>query len=297
MGFIICAGIFVLVWCFPSVVFCVISHIGSSIKYGLTDFIDYYRFKRYRNVKMGEIIAFTGLFGMGKTLSAVHRICTIYRANNGVRVYCPRRKKWVTQRVRILSNVEFIGIPFIPLNSLQDITDSTDAIRVYDDEHDTLTLTFVLIDEAGSVLNSREFKKNIDALALNSILTCRHWNISIFYTAQRFMNVDALLRQVTSYVYECKKVWRLQFQRKYDAWTLEQAQNPGKVPCEAILSWFVRNIDYNSYDTYACVDDLKKSVESGKMQSEDEILSKLNLQPANLDVAQKKKKVKPRYLF
>lgn len=297
MGLIICALVFVVIWCFPSVIFCVFTHLFSSLRYGVADFIEYIRHKKYRNVKTGEIIAFTGLFGMGKTLSAVHRICMIYHANNGRRIYCPRRKKWVTQRIRILSNVEFLNIPFIPLNGLQDVLDSTESVRKYDDENDVLTSTFVLIDEAGSVLNSREFKNNIDPLVLNSILTCRHWNISIYYTAQRFMNVDALMRQVTSYVYECKKVWRLQFQRKYDAWTLEQAQNPSKVPCESILSWFVCNSDYNAYDTYACVEDLQKSVSKGCMDSEQEIINRLNLLPANIEVGKKVKKRKARTLY
>lgn len=297
MGLIIAAIIFVLIWCFPSVVLCVITNLGKNVKYAFKDAFTYIRYKKYRIPKTGEIIAYTGLFGMGKTLSAVHRICMIYHANNGARVWCPRRRKWVKQRVRILSNVEFTYIPYFPLFSLQQVVDSTDRIRKYDDENDTLTITLVFIDEAGSVLNSREFKHNIDPFVLNSILTCRHWNISIIYTAQRFMNVDALMRQVTSSVYECKKIWRFQFQRKYDAWTLEQAQNPGQIPCESILSWFVRDRDYNAYDTYACVDNLKKTVEAGSMQSEDEILTKLNLLPANAEVQDKKKKRKSRYLF
>ena len=51
-------------------------------------------------------------------------------------------------------------------------------------------------------------------------MTCRHHYISLYYTAQRFGHVDALLRQVTSY---CDKLWRFQRLKYYDAWELENA--------------------------------------------------------------------------
>ena len=298
MGIIIAAVILVLVWCFPSFIVVTVTNFGNVIKYSVKDLCKRMKYKSGRIPKTGEIIAYIGLFGMGKTLSAVHHIRAIYRANHGARVFCPRREKWVKQRIRVLSNVEFKDIPYIPLNDLRQVIDSTEPVRTYDDEHDTLTITLVLIDEAGSKLNSREFKKNIDPLVLNSILTCRHWHISIIYTAQRFGHVDALLRQVTSYVYACNKKWRFLVQKKYDAWELEQAQEPGKVSCKSILTWFVRDEDFNAYDTYACVGDLKKDIEEGHMASEDEILALRNYAPANMEVVDKKsKKRKPHYLF
>lgn len=290
MKLIIIALLFVLVWLFPAVVFCILAHIPSVIRYGVCDFFSRIKHRPGRIPKMGQCIAFTGLFGMGKTLSAVHVVRMIYHTHNGKRVFCPRRKKWVPLRVNVLSNVHLVGIPYVHLEGLQQVVDLSKTVQSYDDEHDVLTVSAVLIDEAGAMLNSREFKKNIDPLVLNSILTCRHANISIFYTAQRFMHVDALLRQVTSYVYDCKKVWRFQFQRKYDAWTLEQAQDTSKVSCIGILSWFVRDIDYNSYDTYEVVETLVKQVEDGHMISEAEILSNRNLIPANPNVTKKIKK-------
>lgn len=297
MGLIICVLIFVLVWCFPSVVVCVITHIPSVLKYSLKDFCYNLRYKRGAIPKMGQCVAFTGLFGMGKTLSAVHVVRMIYHAYNGKRVFCPRRKKWVTLKVNIVSNVHLENVPYVRFKGFQQLVDLSKSILAYDDKHDILTVSPFIIDEAGAVLNCREYGKNIDPLTLNSILTCRHANISIYYTAQRFTHVDALLRQVTSYVYDCKKIWRFQFQRKYDAWTLEQAQDPGRVPCMSIVSWFVRDIDYNSYDTFEFVDELIKHVEKGHIISEEEILSSRNLLPANLDVVQKKKKRKPGCLF
>lgn len=51
--------------------------------------------------------------------------------------------------------------------------------RAYDDEHNTLTVTLVLGDEFSVQMNSRNFKTNIDPLFLNTILTCRHYYISL----------------------------------------------------------------------------------------------------------------------
>jgi len=260
----------------PNIFICGISNLHSIVFYAVKDFFSYLKYKKSRLVRTGEIIGFIGLFGRGKTLSAVHTVCAIYRAKNGLRVYCPRRKKWVTQRVHIISNVKLMTIPdgdYSRLVSLEQVVLSTDTVREYDDEHDTLTVTLVLIDEAGSELNSRAFRSNIDPLLLNSILTCRHWNISIYYTAQRFGHVDALMRQVTSYVLSCEKVWRFQVQKKYDAWELEQASSPSLVACKSILCWFVRDKDFKAYDTYECVDKLKKDMKEGHMMSPEEILA------------------------
>lgn len=277
--------VFVVAFLFmPNVVICVLGNIHRIAKYAVIDTWNYYRYKKYRLVKTGEIIGFIGLFGRGKTLSAVHHVCAIHRAKDGLLVYCPRRKKWVKQVIHIVSNVHLKDIPYEKLESLEQVVLSTDTVRDIDDANDTLTVTLVLIDEAGSELNSRAFKSNIDPLLLNSILTCRHWNISIFYTAQRFGHVDALLRQVTSYVLSCEKVWRLQLQKKYDAWELEQATSPANVAYQALLCWFVTNKDYNAYDTFECVEKLKKDMKEGHMMSEAEILAlRVGPEQANME--------------
>lgn len=133
-------------------------------------------------------------------------------------------------------------------------------------------------------MNSRNFKTNIDPLFLNTILTCRHYYISLYYTAQRFGHVDALLRQVTSYVVECDKLWRFQRLYLYDAWDLENAANSQLVSPRGRSCWFVRNSDYAAYDTLACVGNLKKAMKAGDMMSEEEILKlQQNTQQPNMD--------------
>lgn len=261
---------------------CAVRHPFKLVRNSVMDLFYYYRHKEYNLCHTGELLAYVGLFGRGKTLSAVHRVCSDYRRYNGKQVWCPRRKKFVTQVVKVLSNVS-LNIPYENLVSLEQIILCAKRNHAYDDEHDTYTVTLVLGDEFSVQMNSRNFKTNINPLFLNTLLTCRHYHISLFYTAQRFGHVDALLRQVTSAVINCNKVWRFQCQKVYDAWEMENATNPMLLTPIARRCWFVTNDDYNAYDTLACVGNLEKSVQEGDMMSEDEILALQCNQPANME--------------
>lgn len=262
---------------------CAVFHFASVIRCCVRDSYFYIRRKKYNLCSSGELLAYTGLFGRGKTLSAVHRVVSDYRQYDGLKVWCPRRRKFVIQRVKVISNVA-LSIPYEDFVSLEQIVLAAERSEEYDDEHDTLTVTLVLGDEFSVQMNSRNFKTNIDPLFLNTILTCRHYYISLFYTTQRFNHVDALLRQVTSYVIECDKLWRFQRLNFYDAWDLEQATNTQLVTPFSRRCWFVRDIDYNAYNTLACVGNLKKSMKEGDMMTEEEILKlQQNTQDANME--------------
>ena len=272
----------IVVFSFPTLR-CALFHPFKVIKNGVVDLWHYYRHREGNLYGTGELVAYTGLFGKGKTLSAVHRVVSAYKQYNGKKVWCPRRRKLVTQRVKVISNVA-LAIPYEELVSLEQIVLAAEHNREYDDENDTLTVTLVLGDEFSVQMNSRNFKTNIDPLFLNTILTCRHYYISLYYTAQRFGHVDALLRQVTSYVIECDKLWRFQRLKKYDAWDLENATSAQLVKPIHVGCWFVTNADYEAYDTLACVDNLEKSFKDGDMISEEEILKlRQNTGDANMD--------------
>lgn len=262
---------------------CAFFHPVSTVYYGSKDL--YYYFKH--NVKnlypTGELVAYVGLFGKGKTLSAVHKVVSAYRAYDGLPVWCPRRHKMVTQRVKVISNVS-LSIPYEDFVSLEQVVLDAERKAEYDDANDTLTVTLVLGDEFSVQLNSRNFKKNIDPLFLNTLLTCRHYHISLYYTAQRFMQVDALLRQVTSYVVDCDKTWRLQGNNEYDAWEMENAANVSLLRPIRRRAWFVRDRDYSAYNTLACVGNLKKDMQEGAMLSEAEILAlQVNQNQTNME--------------
>lgn len=269
---------------------CAVFHPVPLMVYGVQDLINYFRHKEYNNCGTGELVAYTGLFGKGKTLSVVHRVVSAYRKYDGKPVWCRRRKKMVQQRIKVISNVS-LSIPYENFVSLEQIVVDAERKQDYDDEHDTLTVTLVLGDEFSVQMNSRGFKTNIDPLFLNTILTCRHYYISLYYTAQRFGHVDALLRQVTSYVMDCNKLWRFQRLSKYDAWDMENATNVQLIAPMGRGCWFVRNQDYEAYNTLACVGNLKKSMKEGDMMSVEEILRlQQNSQQGNMEVVTKPSK-------
>ena len=262
---------------------CAVFHPVAFPLCAVKDFIQYVKRKEYNFCRSGELVAFTGLFGKGKTLSAVHRVVSAYKHYDGKKVWCPRRKKIVTQRVKVISNVS-LKIPYENFTSLEQLVLDAEQKQVYDDEHDTLTITLVLGDEFAVQMNSRQFRTNIDPLLLNTILTCRHYYIALYYTAQRFGHVDALLRQVTNYVAECDKLWRFQRLRFFDAWELENATNTQLIQPFASTCWFVRDEDYDAYDTLATVGNLKHEMQAGHMMSEKEIRElQMNTQQANMD--------------
>ena len=262
---------------------CAVSHPFALVINGVKDLYRYIRHKESNLCPTGELVAYTGLFGKGKTLSAVHRVVSAYHQYNGTKVWCFRRKKLVIQRVKVISNVA-LSIPYENFVSLEQIVVAAERNKDYDDEHNTLTVTLVLGDEFSVQMNSRNFKTNIDPLFLNTILTCRHYYISLYYTAQRFGHVDALLRQVTSLVIDCDKLWRFQRLNYYDPWDLEQSTNTQLIKPMSRRCWFVLDRDYNAYNTLACVGNLKRSMQAGDMMSEEEILKlQQNTESVNME--------------
>lgn len=261
---------------------CAVFHPISVLRYGVIDICNYIFHKGADWCPSGELVAYVGLFGMGKTLSAVHKVVSMYNRYNGKVVWCGRRKKLVKQRVHILSNVS-LSIPYEDFVSLEQIVLCAERNAAQDDANNTLTVTLVLGDEFSVQMNSRNFKSNIDPLFLNTLLTCRHYHISLFYTSQRFGHVDALLRQVTSYVVDCKKLWRFQRQNLYDAWELENASNTLLLTPMAKKCWFVHNRDYDAYNTLACVGNLKKSMQEGDMMTEEQIIALQQNQQSNME--------------
>ncbi len=289
MPLICMIAIAVVLASFPTIR-CAVFHPAAVLWYGARDLFYHIRRRAGNLCGSGELVAYTGLFGKGKTLSAVHKVVTSFQHYNGKKVWCPRRKKFVTQRIKVISNVS-LSIPYEDFISLEQIVLAAERNRAYDDEHDTLTVTLVLGDEFSVQMNSRNFKTNIDPLFLNTILTCRHYYISLYYTAQRFGHVDALLRQVTSYVVECDKLWRFQRLKLFDAWDLENAANAQLVTPMSKRCWFVRDRDYSAYDTLACVGNLRKAMNAGDMMSEEEILKlQQNTQQVNMEGVNKPSK-------
>lgn len=273
MMFFLFAFVFLLCcFCFPSFR-CAVQHPLLVLRYAPRDIYKYIKFKKGNLRKTGNLDIFCGYFGYGKTLSLVKQVVgREYRRYDGLPVWCSRRKKFVTQRILILSNVS-LNVPYQRLVSLSQVVQCSKENEKYDDEHDTLTVTIVCMDELSVQMNSRSFKDNVNAYFLNCLMCCRHYHISFYGSAQRFFHVDKMLRDVTMHVIQCKKLWRFQRNDYYDAWELENAQSPALIKPLRRTCWFVRDEDYSAYDTLAVVDNLQKKFDEGDFMSEEEILS------------------------
>ena len=240
----------------------------------------YYYFTRYKNIpKKPFINVYCGLFGSGKTLSAVHDVIAFYKEYNGKRVYDDRVGEFVTQYVEILSNVELIGVPYVSFESLQQLVDIGVSRHEIDKKNKVRTITIVLGDEFSVQMNSRNFSganKNIDGFFLNALLTSRHSLVHAFYlTSQRFEHMDALLRQVSTNVIECKKIWRIQENIYYDAYQREHSSRPEDLKPTMKTAFLVQDKDYKAYDTLQVVKNLAKSCHEGDMISEEEIIKRI----------------------
>lgn len=279
-----------LLYSFP-VLRCAVSHPFKLAYYTALDGFNYIRRRRWNEASYGQICCYIAesatSFGCGKTLSATDFIVELYRQYDGKKVWCPRRKKFVTQRVNILSNVDFLTIPFERLVSLSQLVQWTSVALDYDTEHDTRTVTYVLIDEASSQLNSRSFKSNFDPYFISQLLTIRHVYVSIILTSQRSGMVDKLMRECCHLYIGCNKKWRFQCLNYYDAYEIENAQTPALVAPLRRTCWFVTDRAFANYDTYASVQALRKSCEEGDMLTEEEIIALRVSQPSDMDAVVK----------
>ena len=241
--------------------------------YLVVDTYEYFRYKRYNDCPYGLINVFTGLFGDGKTLTVVHLVvCFLYMKYDGKKVYDKKRKKFVTQRINIISNVT-LSVPHTKFVSMEQVATVAEDREKYDAEHDTRTVTIVLGDEFSSQMNSREFRSNFNMEVLNSLLTCRHLYMSFYITTQEFTMIDLTLRRVTRWVVDCKKYWRFQMNYYYSPKDVENAMNLQLINPIRTECWFVKNADYNRYDTMECVGNLIKQWRAGDMMTDEEKLA------------------------
>lgn len=252
----------------------------------------YFYLRRYRNIpRESKLIVYTGLFGQGKTLSAVHDVIAFYNEYNDKIVYDDRFNEFVKQKVLIISNVHLSTVPYRKFTSLQQLVNISKWRHITDKKQHIRTVTIALIDELSTCLNSRQFRNNISPAFLNTLLTSRHAQIDRIYgTAQRFQHVDALYRQITSEVIECKKIWRFQLNTVYDAWLLENVPNILDLPAKQKSGFFVLDKDYAAYDTLQVVKDLQKTCDDKDFLPDREIMELRGQKENIINVVKKSKK-------
>lgn len=248
-------------------------HPFLTLKYILLDTYTYFKHKKYNLYKSGSFNAFDSysslVFGSGKTLSLVNQVIEDYKRYDNKIVYDEKNKKFITQRVHILSNISFTSIPYEKLQNLGQIV--TICEKYKDSDDDIRHCVIVAIDECQNQLHCRSFKDNISPMMLKQFTECRHFNMSIYYDSPRFKQVDALLRQCTSLNIKCRKLWRFQIQKIYDAQQIEDLQDISKIPCKK-RAFFITNDLFNSYDTFEVVDNLIKARDRNDLLSDKAIL-------------------------
>lgn len=250
-----------------------VSHPASTSIYAFIDCFNFFRYNLFFWAPTGKLDCYAAHFGGGKTLSVVHYVLAYYKRYNDRIVYDRSVGHFVKQKVHILSNVDFSTVPFEHLDSLSQVVSHAEHGKELDRQNAERTVYLVIIDEASVQLNSRNFKSNIDPTFLNTLLTSRHYHISILYTSQKFNLTDKLMRDVTQRVIQCRKIWRFMVQYIYDADDLEYASNIQLVRPIKKTGYFIRNKDFKAYDTLAVVGNLNKAVKEGDMLSEAEILA------------------------
>lgn len=205
-----------------------IKNIHYEYYYIFTDLAIYIKEKKWKLFGFYGIDMFIGMFGHGKTLSMVHRARLIY--------------KQFGDSIRIFSNIELKNIPYIPLINFNQLVD------LGEEEDKKYVGTIVLIDEVENVLSHRNYA-NFPLELLHMLTQQRKKHVYIMATAQRFFMVDKLFRSITTNAIDCKKIWRWQNVKYYDAWDYENAVNSQILRPKLNKWWFVKNIDYDSYNT------------------------------------------------
>lgn len=255
----------------------IIFNFPDVFRYGLSDLVRYFRYKGWNKCPYGTIrmyIAHNSIaFGCGKTLSAVREVVDAFQRYDGVPIWDRENKKFVTQRIVILSNVDFKSVPYMKLESLAQFVQLTDDIEDFDRDHDTFTVFYMLIDEASSQLNSRSFKSNFDAPFISRLLTSRHVHANLILTSQRSGMVDKLMRDCCNVYVTCHKLWRFVYHRYYDAYKVEVSQDLSVVAPFRRTGFFATDNLFKHYDTMSMVQTLKKSCQEGDMLSEAEIIA------------------------
>ena len=206
---------------------CLIFNIHNVIVYALWDAGLYVVNKKWKDFGYFGIDMFIGMFGHGKTLSMTHKARRLYKRYG--------------DSIRFISNYKLIGIPYIPLINFNQL------VELGEEEND-LKGTVVLIDEIEDVLSHRNYA-NFPLQMLHTLTQQRKKHVYIMCSAQRFFMVDKLFRSITTHAIDCNKYWRFQHMVYYDAWDYENAMNSQLVKPLLSRWWFVKNHDFNCYDT------------------------------------------------
>lgn len=249
-------------------------HPVTCVKGACVDIYTYFHHKKANICPYyGQIYMFVGsgskAFGSGKTLSMIDWLRTVYHKYNGLKVWDEEKQEFVTQHIIIISNIELKDIPYIPFMGKSQFID-IDKI-----EKGNMDVVLFAIDEASTEFNSRSYQTNFSTDFLCRLLQVRKNRCGLILTAQRFQFTDKLLRNVTGVVTTCMKKWRIVRLQEYDAFSLENAQNPAMIQPITTRFYYATDKLYNSYDTTYTVEKLKDQLSSGDLLTTNEYLANI----------------------
>lgn len=153
----------------------------------IKDLYRYFKNHEGKHFHQWGLHIYLGKFGAGKT-------CTMVRDAYNL---CKRY-----DNLTIVTNLQLSNFPkstqIMPLRSIQDILNAPDD-------------TIVLIDEIGTIFNSRDFSQGktkngeggLPKILFQHICQCRHRHLVIFGTVQRWGFLEKQLRDITNDVTVC----------------------------------------------------------------------------------------------
>lgn len=289
MKFIICLILFFVILYYRHFIPFFIFNLKYFIYYGFRDIYFWFKHKKYNVFNgFGRIVLYSGcgsqVFGSGKTASMIHEVLSIYNKYNDLPVWSDDLQQFVSQKIHIISNVELYDVPYIKFESINQFVD-LDKYGFSDQD-----VTIYLLDESGSIFNSREFRDNISTEFLRTLLQSRKNKVALYMTSQRLQFTDKILREICSVVVECRKTWRCIRCREFNALDLEYAINPEVVRPILTRYWFTRDQDFHAYNSFQLVEQIKKKYDPKDFLSTSEILETYGQSTSDLDAGSHLKK-------
>ena len=205
------------------------------LMYIVYDFLVYKSYNQDKLYYGWGIHLFTGKFGAGKTSFAV------------INAYHECKKY---PQITLLTNLCVSNFPkhtnILKLNNIDDILNAPDD-------------TIVLIDEIGTIFNSRDFmsgKKSVPKALFQMICQCRKRRMKIYGTVQKYLFLDKQIRDSSDTVTECRSSFRHPFSRMLTGVTYStqeyeaMLQNPLYTPHASYFDVVIQTEKYRHlYDT------------------------------------------------
>lgn len=223
-------------------IFKVLKSIPELLRYLIPDLIRYCKHKGWEDFNYWGLHLFLGMFGACKTISMVRRaydICVTHR------------------NVTVLTNVTLYNFP-----------KDTKIIRLVNSEQikELPDKSLVLIDEIGSVFNSRDFaasKRSVPKPVYQFLLQCRHRRIMLLGTVQKWNLLDKQLRDITDTVTVCRGFFKHPLTRlvtcyEYHADEYDRAVANPLLPLKSLTNYCYVQTDKlrKRFDTMEMVDNM-----------------------------------------